>query len=359
MDNILRTSLDVSLTLSQAFDTLVEELALALRDRGIEFSRSSDGKIVQGSVEVGVVQEWTPGKRISILWRPKTWDAGANSKLRITFEPTIGGTTITVDHEGWAEVIGNTGNELLGWFSGQVIAPILDASTPVGLGDWVTDRRARRPSGAMSREVYRNPVHHWPNFLAILDTLALGPRDNLLEVGCGGGAFLREALKSGCRASAIDHSPDMVNLATKQNQESIEKGKLKISIAEADSLPFPDKTFTCAVMTGVLGFLPDPLQAFKEVFRVLEKGGRFVTFSGSKELRGTPAAPEPMASRLHFYEAGEIEDMARRAGFATVKVEHPSLYEYAKKARIPQPDLEMFRGSSGSTASQLLIAAKS
>ena len=80
-----------------------------------------------------------------------------------------------------------------------------------------------------------------------------------------------------------------------------------------------------------------------------------MTFSGSKELRGTPAAPEPMASRLHFYEAGEIEDKARRAGFATVRVEHPSLYEYAKKAGLVQPDLEMFKGSG---ASQMLIARK-
>src|SRR5439155_26951158 len=108
------------------------------------------------------------------------------------------------------------------------------------LGDWITDRRARRPSGAMSRDVYKNPTHHWPNFLAILDVLALSPRDYLLEVGCGGGAFLHEALKSVSRASAIDHSPDMVKLATEQNHESIRNGRLKISIAEADSLPFPD-----------------------------------------------------------------------------------------------------------------------
>ena len=117
----------------------------------------------------------------------------------------------------------------------------------------------------------------------------------------------------------------MVKLATDQNQESIRNGRLKISIAEADSLPFPDGTFTCAVMTGVLGFLPDALLAFKEVFRVLASGGRFVAFAGSKLLRGTPAAPEPIASRLHFYEQDELEDLARRAGFTVVRVENPSL----------------------------------
>jgi hypothetical protein len=42
--------------------------------------------------------------------------------------------------------------------------------------------------------------------------------------------------------------------------------------------------------------------------------------------------------------------MARRAGFATVRVEHPSLYEYAKRARLAKPDLEMFKGSGLSDA---------
>ena len=351
-----RTSIDVSLAPREAFDTFVNELALALNDRGMQLHGSLGGKIVQGELEVGTIEEWKTGEKISILWRPKTWDAGTNNRLLINFVPNKGGTSMVVEQEGWSRVLGDTGKELLGWFAGEVVTPLITASAPSRLGDWITDRRARRPSGAMSRDVYRNPIHHWPNFLAILDVLALSPKDNLLEIGCGGGAFLHEALKSGCRASAVDHSPDMVKLASEQNHDSIASGKLKISISEADSLSFRDRTFTCAVMTGVLGFLPDAPRAFKEVFRVLASGGRFVTFSGSKQLRGTPAAPEPMASRLHFYEANEIEDMARRAGFGEVKVENLSLYDHARKAGLTGPDLEMFRGSAGSL---LLIARKS
>jgi hypothetical protein len=80
-------------------------------------------------------------------------------------------------------------------------------------------------------------------------------------------------------------------------------------------------------MTGVVGFIPDPLKVFEEVYRTLDRNGLFVVFTSSKELRGTPAAPEPMANRLHFYEDDELEDIARRAGFAEARVEHPSLYE--------------------------------
>lgn len=311
---------------------------------------------MEGDAEIGAVLEWNAGKRISLAWRPKIWESKSSSKLAVTFKPKGRGTAVTLELVNWSRVLGDEKEELLGWFANEVAGPLMSASAPNHLGDWVTDRQARRPFGARSRGVYRNPTHHWPNFYAILDVLALKPGDNLLEVGCGGGAFLHEALKSGCRASAIDHSPDMVRLATQQNLESITEGKLKISVSEADSLPYQDSIFTCAVMSSVLGFLPDALATFKEVYRVLAEGGRFVTFSGSKALRGTPAAPEPIASRLHFYEPREIEDLARRAGFGLVRVEHPSLYEYAKRAGLRQPDLDMFKGSGSD--SQLLIASK-
>ena len=267
-----RTSIDVSLTPKEAFDTFVDELALALNDGGMHLHGSLRGKIVQDGLEVGTIEQWKTGEKISILWHPKTWETGTTNRLLITFTPNEAGTSIVVEQDGWDRVLGDTGKELLGWFAGEIVTPMITASAPSRLGDWVTDRRARRPSGAMSRDVYRNPTHHWPNFLAILDVLDLGTKDNLLEVGCGGGAFMHEALKTGCRASAVDHSPDMVKLATEQNHNAIAKGKLKISVSEADSLPFPDQIFTCAVMTGVLGFLPDAPRAFKEVFRVLANG---------------------------------------------------------------------------------------
>jgi len=200
----------------------------------------------------------------------------------------------------------------------------------------------------------RDPVYHRPNFLAILEVLNLKADDNLVEIGCGGGAFLREAMKSGCRASAIDHSVDMVRLAMKNNRGSLARNRLEVEVGKADKLPYPAGSFTCSVMTGVLGFLPDATGVFREVFRVLGSGGRFVVFTSTKELLGTPAVPEPMASKSHFYEDGELEGMARAVGFEA-KVEHPSLFGFAKKVGVPKPDLQMFMGTRGS---QLLVCRK-
>jgi len=352
----VRVSLDVSLKPREAFDAFVDELKTALRYRGMSLdSPSIASRIMEGSTEVGIVEEAKPGERLSLVWHPKSWEKDATSQLIVNFSPKDDGSQIIVEQRGWDHVLGDERKELLGWFAGEVVAPLLVASAPGRLGDWITDRNARRPSGERSREVYSNPVYHWPNFYAILDVLKLGPSDSLLEVGCGGGAFLHEALKSGCRASAIDHSVEMVRLASEANRDSIAKNKLKIESGEADSLPFANDSFTCAVMTGVLGFLPDALKAFKEVYRVLGNGGRFVAYTGSKVLKGTPAAPEPAASRLHFYEDEELESLARQAGFALAKVDHPMLFEYAKRAGVPESDIGLFKGTS---ASQLLVAHK-
>lgn len=350
------TRVEVSLPPEEAFRILVDELDLALNDRRIRLDRKAvGGKMFEGEVEVGVVTEWRAGEIVSLAWHPKPWEARSTSGLVVVFEAHDGGTAVTVEQRGWDRVIGDEAGELLGWFAGEVAAPMIQATAPNRLGDWITDRGARRPSGEHSRGFYGNPVYHWPNFLAILEVLKLGPGDRLVEIGCGGGAFMHEALKSGCRASAIDHSPDMVRLASETNADAISAKRLEVLVGEAEKLPFESGSYSVAVMTGVLGFVSDPLAAFGEVFRVLSDGGVFVAFTGSKEMKGTPAAPEPAASRLRFYEDAELVDLARRAGFKESRVEHPSMYEHAKKSGVPEPDLAMFKGTRGY---QLLVATK-
>ncbi len=354
--NDLRAEIDVSLPPDKAFEVLVDELSMALGDRGLSLEgRSAGCKVVESGVEVGVVKEWVPGRRVAVAWRPKSWEKGAESEVVITVAARDGKTAVSLELTGWGDVLGGDQGEVLGWFSREAVSPMLSAASTKALGEWLTDRSARRPSGARSGGFYRNPTYHWPNFFAIFDVLSLSPNDRLVEIGCGGGAFLHEALKSGCSASAIDHSPDMVRLSSEVNAESISARKLDISLGDAGRLPFGDGRFTCAVMTGVLFFIPDSLKAFKEVSRVLVSGGRFVLFTGTKELKGTPAAPEPVASRLHFYDDDELVDTALRAGFSRARVDHPSLLEHARKSGVPESDLYLFKGTA---ASQLLVAVK-
>jgi hypothetical protein len=49
-------------------------------------------------------------------------------------------------------------------------------------------------------------------------------------------------------------------------------------------------------------------------------GGRIAIYTTSARMRGTPAAPEPLASRSYFYENDELAALAGAAGFGDVVV---------------------------------------
>lgn len=183
-----------------------------------------------------------------------------------------------------------------------------------GFEEWLTDRVARRPSGARAREVYgADDVHDFAR-RAILEALALGPADRLLEIGCGGGLLLRDALECGAAVTGLDHSEEMVSLA-RERVPGVE-----VVLGSAERLPFADASFTAIAMSIVFFFLADPVAALRECRRVLVPGGRIAIYTTAPSLRGTPAAPEPLARHGHFYEDEELVQLARDAGLATVAV---------------------------------------
>lgn len=329
--------IDLPLAPQHAFDTLIDEISIALKTSGISMKARPNGEVSQNGQIVGHVEAWDPPKRVRIQWS----SAGA---VEIRFEAIEGGTRATLLQFSPDGSIAES--EAAGWFATEFASPFFRATTPAHFQDWITDRRARKPSGAQARAVYREPLYHYPNFKVILAELALKHNDYLLDVGCGGGALLKEALQSGCRAAGIDHSADMVRVAIEINANAIAQGRLQIHQASADQLPFADQTFTCASMTGVFGFLPDPLAALSEIWRVLQPKGRLVILGSDPALRGTPAAPEPIASRLRFYTDRELQQLAIDAGFQNAKVERRELLAFAKQVGVPEEHLPLFAGGA-------------
>jgi len=354
-DRVLSTSFFIALPPSEALPEVLSELSSALERLGITAELQPGGQIREGGAPIGAVAEFQPGERVRLRWNPAPWTTGAELEIEIGCIAVEGGSQVRWTVAGIDRMVGDGGAELAGWVSGAVLAPIALALTPARFGDWITDRRARRPSGRQSETIYGDPTFHWPNFLLILDRIRLTSSDRLLEVGCGGGAFLHRALESGCSACAVDHSPEMVRLARAANRDAIVAGRVRIVEAEADRLPVGDEEFTCVVSTGVFGFLPDPLAALHEMHRALAEGGRVAIFTGTAALRGTPACPEPMASRISFYSDEELADLATRAGFVDVRVEQPAMRPFAEAAKLP-PDAVAFFESVG--GAQLLLARK-
>src|SRR5260370_42313217 len=100
-------------------------------------------------------------------------------------------------------------------------------------------------------------------------------------------------------------------------------------------------------MTGVLGFLPDPIAALREIRRVLGEGGRLVVLGSDPTMRGTPAAPEPMASRLRFYGDDELRRLALEAGFDRANVVRRGRLPVAGEGGVVEGEFRLFLGARG------------
>jgi ubiquinone/menaquinone biosynthesis C-methylase UbiE len=189
------------------------------------------------------------------------------------------------------------------------------------LRDRLVDVIARRPAGTVGRFLYRNPHSHFKSFETTLAALELMSDDRLLEVGCGGGAFLALALASGCEAMAIDHSADMVALARQRNAAACRAGRLEVIHARAEELPFDVERFTCAAMTNAFFFLQDPARALQELSRVLGSAGRLAIHTTAPDPPPW-MAPPLIARQMRFYTDEQLHHMACVAGFIDVSIAH-------------------------------------
>lgn len=116
-------------------------------------------------------------------------------------------------------------------------------------------------------------------FVGVGNPFALGEvraGEAVLDLGCGAGfdAFIAAQLVGPTgRVVGVDLSAEMLAVAEAARAPS---GIPHVEFREAavEALPFPDANFDIALSNGVLNLIPDKPAALREVFRVLEPGGR-------------------------------------------------------------------------------------
>lgn len=114
---------------------------------------------------------------------------------------------------------------------------------------------------------------------AVLAALQAQPGWHVLEVGCGGGFYIREiGLSVGEHGSAIgiDISADQVD-AARERCRDLET--VSVQVGDARALGAPDGQFDAVVSVQVLEYVDDLAKALGELRRVLKPGGRFVNLA--------------------------------------------------------------------------------
>jgi SAM-dependent methyltransferase len=105
----------------------------------------------------------------------------------------------------------------------------------------------------------------------LLEAAGVEPGHDLLDAGCGTGAIARDAVKvvgDHGSVAGIDKSASMLRVARDLcPTAAFRQG----DVAE---LPYTDGSFDVVVSSFMLMFVPDPVQAIREMRRVLRPGGR-------------------------------------------------------------------------------------
>lgn len=114
-----------------------------------------------------------------------------------------------------------------------------------------------------------------PNLLRAMD---IKKTDTVLDLACGQGYFTRHFFQAGAKVVGVDIAPSMIEFALRHNSGQANKdspNRIEYHVSPAHKLKFI-KDDSVNIVTIVLGIqnIENMSEVFKEVARVLKRGGR-------------------------------------------------------------------------------------
>lgn len=156
-----------------------------------------------------------------------------------------------------------------------------------------------------------------------LSNLKTNGNEEIIEIGCGGGANIARLLKKCPHGTVmgVDYSEVSVEVSSAYNEKNIEEGRANVQCENVLSLSFDDESFDLATAFETIYFWPDIQNAFKQVYRVLKKGGRFFICNEADGDDPKAYEWEKNSEGLKIYKIDEIKSLLLNAGFSNIVID--------------------------------------
>lgn len=145
----------------------------------------------------------------------------------------------------------------------------------------------------------------------------------LLDVGCGGGAFIKHMLKTypDLCAYGLDYSNVSVQTARKVNQRFL-PSRCEIDEGSVACIPYRDCSFDLITAFASIYYWPDIRENFKEIYRVLNNSGTAVIDCTLCEFADTGSgnACEQKVPMTKLYKSEIIVQFLEEVGFVNIQI---------------------------------------
>jgi len=151
----------------------------------------------------------------------------------------------------------------------------------------------------------------------------LGAEGPVLDVGCGGGLFLRVAQEAGYRVLGLDAAFEAARIAWRQNGVRVVCGNL-------EQAPLAPASCAAVTMFHVLEHVPEPSAYLAAARQLLRPAGRLIVQTPDAAcwefaLLGRRWSGLDVPRHLVTFRARQLEQLVTRAGFEVLRRKHFSL----------------------------------
>ena len=180
-------------------------------------------------------------------------------------------------------------------------------------------KQGSKPTGLLGKLIgsmmnrHHSRIYHWA-----LELVDLTGTLTTLDIGCGGGKAVQllAARMPQSTVHGLDHSPEMVQLASHVNTKAIKKDRVQVHHGSVSSLPFEDDQLDLVTAFETIQFWSTLAQDLREIHRVLKPGGTLLIANRYPNLEGKDAAWKDV---LQVHSVDHYRELLTQAGFENMQ----------------------------------------